>query len=580
MPGPETLTYTPPEAPDPRYPLLEMYPQAVRWNSPVRVGALHDMVDDAAERFGQRPAIDFLGKRYTYAEMKGQVDRVARGLQDLGYGPGSRIGLFLPNCPYYPFAYYGALKAGCTVVNFNPLYSERELRFQAEDSGIEVMVTLDVRDLFDKLQRVRAQVPTIARVIVGAMGDILPPTKRVLFSVARRRDLADVPDSSDILRFRTLVANGAAPDPVAVDIFKTPALLQYTGGTTGTPKGAVLTHSNLRSCTEQALLWCTDADLHAGQERLLSVLPFFHIFGVVISLNIAVILAGENVMLPRFEIGQVLKAIEQHKVTVFPGVPSIYAAINNNRKTDRYDLSSLKLCVSGGAPLPREVKQHFEALAKCHLIEGYGLTETSGITHANPLTGLNKEACIGLVLPGTEMRIVDIEDPAKTLGPGERGELCVKGPQIMQGYHNRDEENRDAFVDGFFRTGDIAVVDDDGYTSIVDRKKDLIIVAGFNVYPRNVEQALYSHPAVEECVVAGLPDGMRGEIVKAWVKLKDGQTVSAADLRGHAGGHLAGHEVPREIEIRAEALPKTLVGKLSRKALRDEALAALGKSAA
>ena len=542
------------------------YPPDVDWNAPISVKPMTALLEDAAARFAERPFLDFMGKRSTYAEVARMVDRAARGFQSIGVGKGVRVGLFLPNTPYYVICYFAILKAGGTVVNFNPLYAERELHHQITDSGVELMVTLDLKVLYGKMERMLAE-SGLKRLVICPMADILPFPKNWLFPIAKRSEVARIPADDRHLSFRRLVANDGNPKPVAIDPAEDVAVLQYTGGTTGVPKGAMLTHANLYANSEQCALWFVGA--REGQERMLGVLPFFHVFAMTVVMNFSIRIGAEIVMLPRFELDQVMETIHTRKPTLFPAVPTIYTAINHHKHLEKYDLSSIRYCLSGGAPLPVEVKEAFERNTGCVLVEGYGLSESSPVATANPITGVNKAGSIGLPLPGTLIEIVSLEEPRRVLPIGEKGEVCIRGPQVMKGYWNKPSETALTLVDGRLHTGDVGFMDEDGYTHIVDRIKDMILCSGFNVYPRNVEEAIYLHPAVAECVVAGLPDEYRGQTVKAYIRVDDGKTLTRDELIDFLKDKLSPIEMPKSVEFRNE-LPKTMIGKLSRKALLDE----------
>ena len=548
------------------YPWERTYPKDVDYQAPLPSRPLYELMDEAAAAFADRPCLDFLGKRSTYREVSALVDRVAKGFQEMGVRKGVRVGLFLPNTPYYVVCYFGILKAGGTVVNFNPLYAERELKHQIDDSGVETMVTLDLAVLYDKMARMLVETG-LKRVVVCPMADILPFPKNWLFPIAKRKDLAHVPADERTVPFRRLIANDGRPGPVAIDPMQDVAVLQYTGGTTGVPKGAMLTHANLYANTVQSALWFVGAE--PGKERMLGVLPFFHVFAMTVVMNLSIRLGAEILMLPRFDLDQVMQTIHDKKPTLFPAVPTIYTAINHHKERAKYDLSSIRFCFSGGAPLPVEVKETFERNTGCVLVEGYGLSESSPVATGNPLRGVNKPGSIGLPLPGTVIEIVSLDEPRRVLPIGEKGEVCIRGPQVMKAYWNKPHETAETLVDGRLHTGDVGTMDEDGYVFIVDRIKDMILCSGFNVYPRNVEEAIYLHPAVAECVVAGLPDEYRGQTVKAYVRVLDGETLTKEELCAFLKDKLSPIEMPKIVEFRDE-LPKTMIGKLNRKALLDE----------
>lgn len=527
------------------------------------------LMDQARERYGERPAFDFLGKKWNWAQIADLSERFAAGLQRLGVGPGARVGLFLPNTPYYLVAYYAILRVGAIVVNYNSLYAERELRGQIEDSGTSLMITLDLKMLYDKTHAM-LHGSRLEKTIVCRFTDILPFPKNHLFRLLKGKDIAEIePHEGRVLWFDSILAEeGAKPAPVAVDPARDIALLQYTGGTTGIPKGAALTHHNVAVNAEQCARWFFDAK--PGQERMLGVLPFFHVFAMTAVMNLSVRLGFEIIATPRFDLEETLRLIHKKKPHYFPAVPAIYNAINTHPNIKKYDLSSLRYCISGGAPLPVEVKKSFERNTGCTLVEGYGLTEASPVVCVNPIRGENRAGSIGLPLPGTELRVVAQEGGRTPSAHGERGELCVRGPQVMAGYWNRPDETEKVLIEGWLHTGDIAVLDEDGYVYIVDRLKDMIITNGYNVYPRNVEEAVYLHPSVEECIVAGVPDKARGEAVKIWIKLKTGRRMTAEDLREFLMDKLSPMEIPRQVEFRDKPLPRTLIGKLSRKDILAE----------
>jgi len=547
------------------HPWLAKYPEGIDWAAPIPKMPLHHALDAAVASYPYSPALDFLGKRYSYDDLDDLAARAAAGLQRLGVEKGTRVGLFLPNSPCSVVMFYAVLRAGGIVVNYSPLYVERELVHQVEDSGTTVMVTMDLEALYPKMAKVLEKT-ALEKIIVGRMVDILPFPKNKLFPLVKRKDVAAVPRDGRHVRFADLIANDGEYTPVDVlpdDV----AVLQYTGGTTGVPKGAMLTHANLYANASQCLQWFPGV-VHGG-ERMLVVLPLFHVFAMSVAMNMAVLMAAEMVLLPRFDLAQVLETIHKKKPSLFPGVPTMYTAINNSKDLKKYDLSSIKYCISGGAALPVEVKKTFEELTGCLLVEGYGLTETSPVATCNPLHGVNKPGSIGLPVPQTLIEFRSLEDPTKPVPHGEKGEICISGPQVMPGYWKNPEATAEVLTDGCLRTGDVGYMDDDGYTFIVDRIKDLILSGGFNVYPRNIEEAVYEHPAVAEAICIGIPDDYRGECPKVFVKLKEGGAVNGDEMLDFLKDKLSKVEMPREVEFRAE-LPKTLVGKLSKKELVEE----------
>jgi long-chain acyl-CoA synthetase len=540
---------------------LKTYPEGIDWHADIQPRAVHSLMDDTAAKHGDRPGFDFMGKKLLWREIADMASRFAKGLQNAGLKKGDRVALFLPNCPYYVASYYGVLKAGGIVVNLNPLYPQNELEHMVVDSGVDMLVTADLSMLWDKAKSLPDTTP-LKKIIVCDFTDSLPFPKNMLFSLARRHDLAHIEWSDKIIRFADITANDGKPSAVTIDPLNDIAVLQYTGGTTGAPKGAMLTHANITANVQQAGLWFCDA--RPGQDKMLGVIPFFHVFAMTAVMNLSVLYGLEIIATPRFDLNDTLKIIQRKKPNIFPAVPAIFSAINHSPKLKNYDLSSLRYCVSGGAPLPVEVKKTFEAQTGSVVVEGYGLTESSPVACVNPTKGTNKPGSIGLPLPGT---IIEIRDPdtRELVKQGERGELCIRGPQVMKGYWKKPEDTAQVLVDGLLHTGDIATMDKEGYTFIVDRIKDMIITNGYKVYPRNVEEAIYRHPAVEECIVAGLPDMARGEIVKAWVKPKEGQSVTADEIKSFLKDKLSPMELPRQVDIRDKPLPKTMIGKLSRK---------------
>ncbi len=549
-------------------PWLHGYPAGIDWVFNEEPGTLTAMLDVAVARFGPRPAMDFLGRRWSYAELGALVDRTAAGFARMGARPGSRIGLCLPNSPYFVVAFFAALKAGATVVNFNPLCVETELAAQAADSGTTIMVAIDLEPIFGRVLGLLGR-GTVKQVVACRFHRALRPLKAMAFRIANRRMLATVPRDDDrVVTFDSLIAGPpiAFPPPVAPEDL---AVLQYTGGTTGTPKGVMLTHANLTANCRQVQRWFPES--RPGEERMLAVLPLFHVFALTTAMNAGLAWGAELVLLPRFAPPQLFAALRRRRPTLFPGVPTLFKAILDHGAT-RDDLASVRACISGGAPLPLEVKRAFEAASGCTLVEGYGLTEASPVCFCNPVRGENRAGTIGLPLPGVEAQIRSLDDPGRPAPLGERGELVLRGPNVMRGYWQRPADTAAIMTpDGWLRTGDVGIMDADGYVTLVDRIKDLIICSGYNVYPRAVEEALYAHRDIVAATVLGMPDSYRGESVAAFVQLRPGATLTEAELHAFLEDRLSPVEMPRLIEIRAE-LPKTAIGKLSRKELRDELL--------
>ena len=550
-------------------PWLKKYPPGIHWQAPVETGPVPMMLERTVQQYKDKPGFDFMGQVTTWGDLGDQVNRMAKGLQGLGVKKGTRVGVFLPNCTYFLITYYAVLKAGGTVVNFNPLYAPKELIHQIKDSQTEIMVTLDLKILYDKLFEIRKEAG-LSRILVCPFADILPFPKSILFPLLKRKDIAHIGNEDFVTWLTDININDGKPSPVDINPEEDIAVLQYTGGTTGVPKGAMLTHKNVTANTAQCAAWFIGAK---PGEKMLAVIPFFHVFAMTGVLNLSVRMGFEIITpVPRFDLDKTLKSINKSKPNYLMAVPAIYNAINNHAKLAQYDLKSLKYCVSGGAPLPVEVKKKFEANTGCVVVEGYGLTETTPVVCVNPLVGDNKAGSIGLPLPNTIVEIINPDDKVTPMPRGERGELCVRGPQVMKGYWNNQQATDDVLRNGRLHTGDIALMDDDGYVFIVDRIKDLILVNGYNVYPRNVEEAIYLNPLVEECIVAGLPDAQRGETIKAWIKPKAGQTLTAEIMKEFLKDKISPIEMPRQIEIRDKPLPKTMIGKLSRKDMLAEEL--------
>jgi long-chain acyl-CoA synthetase len=553
----------------PRYPWLKNYPPNIDWSEKFTGKPLPALLEETAAQFPDRTCTNFLGKELSYARIQKLVDCVAMGLQKRGVKKGVNVGLMLPNTPTFVIFYFAIMKAGGTVVNFNPLYTVEEISVQAKDSQPLMMITLDLKALFPKVEALLAS-GVVPSAVVCSFAELLPVVKSGLFRLFKSKELVAWKSSaqvSKIVTFKDLIDNDGKPAPVAIDPDQDVAVLQYTGGTTGTPKGAMLTHSNLTINVEQLLRWAPG--LVKGEESIMGILPFFHVFGMTVVMNFAIAGGTTMILMPRFELVQALKLIRSLKPTLMPGVPTLYNALLTSPSLQKGTLSSLKFCFSGGAPLPVEVKRSFEAASGCALVEGYGLSETSPVTNANPLEGSTKSGSIGVPIPSTRLSIRSLEDPTKELPLGENGEICLAGPQVMKGYWNRPKETADAMVGEFFRTGDVGYMDAEGYTFIVDRIKDIIICSGFNVYPRRIEEAIYEFPAVAECTVVGVPDSYRGEAPKAYVKLREGMKASEGEIMKFLENKLSKIEMPAEIEFRDE-LPKTLIGKLSKKELRAE----------
>ena len=541
------------------------YNHPTAWDQFFSPLSLPDMFFRSAGRRGAAPLLDFMGRKYSYSETANGVCRVARGLQQIGIGKGDRVGLYLPNVPHYVAAYYGAMAAGATVVNFSPLYTVDELAHQVADSGTRILFTLSAKALLPTALKVLEQ-SALERLVVGSVAGALPGGKALFYRLFKGAETVKRPDDPRITAFSSLIDNDGRFQRANVRPEEDIALLQYTGGTTGVPKGAMLTHQNLTANARQVNTIDPDRD---AEDRILGVLPFFHVFANTCVLNRTVLNGGEIVMLPRFDAVAALKAIDRTRITALPGVPTMYQALLDCPRIASTNFSSLRACISGGAPLAAELKARFEAATGANVVEGYGLTESSGVVATNPYEGLNKPGTIGQPVPGTLVRLVDKEDPTKPVAAGEPGEIVFSGPQVMKGYWRRPDADEKVFIQGYLRTGDVGEIDEDGYIRIVDRIKDMIAVGGFKVFPSQIEDILYKHEAVKEALVIGVPDSYRGESPKAFVTLVPDAKVTGDTLKAWLNPQLGKHERVVAVDVR-ESLPKTMIGKLDRKALRAE----------
>jgi long-chain acyl-CoA synthetase len=530
----------------PSYPWLRNYPPFAPWAMPIPAVPVFNLLTDAVAKYPKNPCMEFMGRSWTYAETGALAARAAKGFQKIGVTKGTRVGLLLPNTPYYMAAYFGIVMAGGTVVNMNPLYAVRELEHMVKDSGIEIMVTMDLAVMYPKARTILNN-SNMRKLVVCSMAEALPFGTGVMFNLFKRKTVANVDEDDRQLLWDDLIDNKGDYTPVAIAPKEDVAVLQYTGGTTGLPKAAMLTHANITANARQVSSWYGKPVY--GSERFLAALPFFHVFAMTVVMLCALEYGAEIIMMPRFELKDCLKTIDKKKPTVFPAVPTIFTAINNAPDVADYDLTSLSLCISGGAPLPVEVKKKFEALTGCVVVEGYGLSETSPVVCTNPTEGVNKPGSIGLPMPGTVVEIRALDDD-RILGIGEKGELCVRGPQVMKGYWNKPEETINVMKDGVLHTGDIGYIDEEGYVFIVDRLKDMINASGYKIYPRMVEEAIYLHPAVEETIVIGIPDAYRGEAPKAFIKVKAGMTLTADEMKEFIKDKLSTIERPAEYEFR------------------------------
>ncbi|WEG13937.1 AMP-binding protein [Pullulanibacillus sp. KACC 23026] len=548
-------------------PWFEQYPEDISPVNEYDNRPLYEFLRDTGVKHPNKTAIHFLGKEMTFGELLNEVAAFADQLNQLGIKKGDRVAIMLPNCPQAVIAYYGILFAGAIVVETNPLYMDRELEHQMNDSETEFIVCLDA--LIPRITRVMGKT-RLKTVIVTGIQDYLPFPKNLLYPLTPKNKApkkSEWAQRSGFYSFKELIKKGNSQfQPVPVSGKEDLALLQYTGGTTGLAKGVMLTHYNLIANTIQSQKWMYKSTY--GEETLLCVLPFFHVYGMTIAMNLGILFASKMVLLPRFDVEEVLSTIQKQKVTLFPGAPTMYIGLINHPKVSDYDLSSIKACISGSAPLPPEVQETFERLTNGKLVEGYGLSEASPVTHCNLIWGERVKGSIGLPYPDTDVRLVSPET-GEEVGVNEVGELVVKGPQVMKGYWKRPEETASVLKDGWLYTGDMAYMDENGYFYIVDRKKNMIIASGYNIYPREVEDVLFEHPDVQEAAVVGIPHPYRGETVKAFVVLKEGRKVNEKVLDQHCRARLAAYKVPRLYEFREE-LPKTTIGKVLKRTLLDE----------
>jgi long-chain acyl-CoA synthetase len=550
-------------------PWIEHYPEGISWDVTLNTTPVHEQVLAACARTPDVDALDFLGAKTRFGALAKAINAFAGALQEqFGIKKGSRVALLLPNTPFYVIAYYAVLRTGATVVNCNPLYTVHELSHIIANSGAEIIVTLDLKQLFDKAEAL-VQAGHGKTIIACHFPDALPGLKKFLYKLVKSKDLAKIaasPVAAKVVHYADMIGRNLTPTPISIDAHKDVAVQQYTGGTTGIPKGAMLSHANIAANMGQIDAW--GCGLFYPPSRVVAVLPFFHIFAMTVCMNVPLCSGSQVVMLPRFELKAFLDLLTRTGANVLPAVPTLIAALAKAGEKAKAPLECVEVVISGGAALPQETRNNFAKVSKALLAEGYGLTEASPVVCCSALRVPSKHMSIGQPLPATDIRFVDIES-GKIAELGERGELQVKGPQVMLGYYDNEEASKDAFLDGWLRTGDVGYMDGDGYVFLVDRIKDLIICSGFNVYPRTIEEALSEHPAVDENNVIGVPDEYRGEAPVAFVKLREGQTVTEAELKKFLAEKINKLEMPREI-IFKDALPKTLIGKLSKKELREE----------
>jgi long-chain acyl-CoA synthetase len=535
---------------------------------------LPDLLHRSARRFPHSPAVWFYGRPITFLELEALTTKFALVLQSLGVSPGDRVTLMLPNLPQTLICYYGALKAGAVVVQTNPLYVTSEIEQQLWDTGSETMVALDL--FYPRIQSSLDHTP-LKRIILTRVSDFLSPLRRLLYPIqARMRDRwVHIPRRSPIHELSTLLHRVPMLSKGKMDRLPSLhpddiALLQYTGGTTGTPKGVMLSHRNMIVNAIQCQAWVPD--FQEGREVFLGVIPFFHAYGLSTTQHIAIMTGASQILLPRFQVQEVLEAIHRHRVTIFSGIPAMFMMMNECEKVSRYDLRSLRVCLSGASPLPTEVQERFRRLTGVKISEGYGMTEASPVTHCNPVYGDTPAGSIGLPFPDTHCRIVDLETGTRDLAIGEAGELLVRGPQVMRGYWRNNHETQAVLKDGWLHTGDIVRRNPVGFFFLVDRKKDMIKSRGENVYPREVEEVLLRHEAIKDTVIVGIPHQKFGEAVKAYIVLKEGRSVTQEALLSYCRNYLAVFKVPTAVEFRNE-LPRNIVGKVLRRQLREEEVA-------
>ena len=555
------------------HPWIHSYPAGVRWDAPLPARHVSVLFDEACARWAEQPALEFMGRRFTYRELHGLVERFAAGLRRLGVQPGVHVGLFLPNTPHYIVAFFAVLRAGGVVVNYSPLDVAATLEHKVEDSQTQLMVTLDLAALYPQMEQL-LQRGRLQSLVVGDLAEFSAAPAAVRAGMRAQGLLSAVLPGENVHTFASLLQDSDTRCPPLVDTDPQQlAVLQYTGGTTGVPKGAMLTHANLSVACEQILVTAGGEPpvVREGEERFLAVLPLFHIYALMANMLLCFRLGAEVVLHTRFDPEAVLKELEAKRITVFPGVPTMFAALIAHPDAQKRDLTSLKFCSSGGAPLPQQLNADFRRLTGCDLVEGWGMTETSPTGTFTPVHGRRKQGSCGLPVPGLVARIVDVNDPSREVPLGEAGELVVKGPNLMAGYWRKPQATAEAMTpDGFFRAGDVGYMDADGFIFLIDRCKDMILCGGYNVYPRNIEEAVMRHPAVAEVIVIGVDDAYRGQSPKAFVALKPGaEAFDLASLQHFLSDKLGRHEMVQALEIR-DALPKTPVGKLSKKELYAE----------
>lgn len=544
------------------------YPDEIPTNIAYDKKPLYAFLSEGAKRYKEKKALHFMGKEISYRELYTQAKKMAHYLQSSGLKKGDRVAVMLPNCPQSVISYYATLLAGGIVVQTNPLYKERELEFQLNDAGVTVIICLDI--LLPRVSSIRKNT-SLKHTIVTGIKDYLPFPKNVIYPHIQKKEyhmVVNTEQSEDTHVWQQMMEQ-TNEDYTVIDINPQEdlALLQYTGGTTGYPKGVMLTHYNLTANVQMCEAWLYKTQ--RGKEIVMGVLPFFHVYGMTTVMNMSIMQGSKMILLPKFDAEEVLKTIDKQRPTLFPGAPTIYIGLLNHPNLHKYDLSSIEACISGSAPLPKEVQEQFEQVTGGKLVEGYGLTESSPVTHANFVWEKRVNGSIGVPWPDTDAKIFSMEVTGVEAEAHEVGEIAVKGPQIMKGYWNNPEETDNVLKNGWLFTGDLGYMDENGYFYVVDRRKDMIIAGGYNIYPREVEEVLYENEGIQEVVVAGIPDPYRGETVKAYIVLKEGYTADEAKLNAYCRKHLAAYKVPRIYEFREE-LPKTAIGKILRRQLVAE----------
>ena len=553
-------------------PWIKSYPPGVRWDAEIPLTPVQQILEESASKWPNNPAVDFMGRKISYSELDDLANRAANGLQKLGVKPGVHVGLYLPNTPHYLVGLFGVLKAGGTVVNYSPLDAAKELEHKIEDSRTDFLITLDMASLYSQMAAMLSKT-RLKKLIVGNLGEMSAQPDAVNAQMQATKQLSSVPNDDRHITFQALLDNDGIyrSYPIA-DLTDAIAVLQYTGGTTGLPKGAMLTHANLTAATSQCIetTRTNPPTLDEGKERVLAVLPPFHIYALTVNMLLGIQIGAELVLHTRFDVDAVVKDLTEKKITAFPGVPTMFVAVLNHPGAAKADLSSLKWCNSGGAPLPLEVQRSFEKLTGCRLAEGWGMTETSPTGTFTPVTNEARAGSCGVPSPGITIKFLDTDNT--TYVPlGRSGELCIRGPNVMKGYWKKPDATAEIMTpDGFMRTGDVGYMDEDGYVYIVDRTKDMLLCGGFNVYPRVLEEAVYKHPSVEQVTVIGIKDEYRGQSPKAFVKLKAGAaSFTLKELQEFLKDRLGKHEMVQALEI-TDSLPLTPAGKISKKELYDE----------